>query len=117
MVGPRGPRDFEIVGTEGSIRSMNQGAGAIYRVPEQLEPRQPRWFETLIPEYPKQETTLTCLEDLVDSHENGRDPRGGPIEVAHNLTEACLAVAESHRQGGAWVDLPMANRSLYVFHV
>ena len=114
---PAGPRDFEIIGTEGSIRSLNQGTGAIYRVPENLEPREPRWFETLIPEYPKQEATLTCLEDLVDSHESGRSPRGGPIKVAHNLTEACLAVAESHRQGGAWVDLPMANRSLYVFHV
>ena len=114
---PAGPRDFEIIGTEGSIRSLNQGTGAIYRVPENLEPREPRWFETLIPGYPKQEATLTCLEDLVDSHESGRSPRGGPIKVAHNLTEACLAVAESHRQGGAWVDLPMANRSLYVFHV
>ena len=114
---PAGPRDFEIIGTEGSIRSLNQGTGAIYRVPENLEPREPRWFETLIPEYPKQEATLTCLEDLVDSHENGRAPRSGAIEVVHNLTEACLAVAESHRQGGAWVDLPVANRSLYVFHV
>ncbi len=114
---PAGPRDFEIVGTEGSIRSLNQGSGAIYRVPERLEPREPRWFETLIPEYPKREPTLTCLEDLVDAYESGRAPRGGPVEVAHNLTEACLAIAESHRQGGAWVDLPMANRDLYVFHV
>ena len=29
---PAGPRDFEIIGTEGSIRSLNQGTGAIYRV-------------------------------------------------------------------------------------
>ena len=74
---PAGPRDFEIIGTEGSIRSLNQGTGAIYRPPEQLEPREPRWFDTLIPDYPTQETTLTCLEDLIDSHEAGRAPRGG----------------------------------------
>lgn len=114
---PAGPRDFEVFGTEGSIRLMNQGAGAICRVPEQLGRREPRWFDTLIPEYPTQETTQTCLENLVDSHENGYTPRGGPIEVAHNLTEECLAVIESHRQGGAWVDLPMGNRGLYVFNV
>ena len=83
----------------------------------QLKAGHIKFFETLIPEYPKQEATLTCLEDLVDSYEKGRAPRGGPIEVAHNLTEACLAVAESHRQDGAWVDLPMVNRGLYVFHV
>ena len=67
----------------------------------QLKAGHIKFFETLIPEYPKQEATLTCLEDLVDSYENGRAPRGGPIEVAHNLTEACLAVAriggETHR--------------------
>ena len=114
---PAGPRDFEIIGTEGSIRSLNQGTGAISRAPEQLEPRDPHWFETLIPEYPKQEATLTCLEDLLHAHETNNTPRGGPIEVTHNLTEACLAVAESHRQGGLWIDLPMENRDLYVFHV
>ena len=46
----------------------------------QLKAGHLEFFETLIPEYPKQEATLTCLEDLVDSYENGRAPRGGPIE-------------------------------------
>jgi hypothetical protein len=39
------------------------------------------------------------------------------VDVTHQTTEACLAVAESHTKGGAWVELPMENRELYVFHV
>ena len=35
----------------------------------QLKAGHIKFFETLIPEYPKQEATLTCLEDLVDSYE------------------------------------------------
>ena len=119
---PAGPRDFEIIGTEGSIRSLNQGAGAIYREPESVDPSQMtsghiKFLEIPTIENPTKQSTFTCIEDLVDAYESGRAPRGGPIGVAHNLTEACLAVAESHRQGGAWVDLPMSNRSMYVFHV
>ena len=35
----------------------------------------------------------------------------------HEITEACIGIAESHAQGGIWLDLPLANRDLYVFHV
>ena len=59
---------------------------------------------------------VTCLEDLVEAHESGRQSIGN-IEVTHPITEACITVAESHRQGGRWIDLPMQNRDLYVFHV
>ena len=31
--------------------------------------------------------------------------------------EACFAIAESHRQNGAWVDLPLTDRDLYIHHV
>jgi predicted dehydrogenase len=113
---PAGPRDFEIIGSEGSVRSMNQGLGAVLRGPESRDSSEPSRTETLTPETPSKMTTVVCLEDLLDAHESGRKTRGD-VTVAHNLTEACLAVAESHRLGGAWVELPMENRDLYVFHV
>jgi predicted dehydrogenase len=113
---PAGPRDFEIVGTEGSVRSMDQGLGAMLRGPESRDSSEPRRTKTLTPDTPSKMTTVVCLEDLLDAHESGRKTRGD-VTVAHNLTEACLAVTESHRLGGAWVDLPMENRDLYVFHV
>tara|TARA_B100000686_G_C16715187_1_gene931540 strand:- start:364 stop:1428 length:1065 start_codon:yes stop_codon:yes gene_type:complete len=114
---PAGPRDFEIIGTEGTIRAMNQGTGAIYRKSDTYDVTGTGWFETRLPDYPQQEPTLTCMEDLVESYETGKTPISGKIDVIHNLTEACLAVAESHRNGGSWIDLPMSNRELYVFHV
>jgi hypothetical protein len=59
---------------------------------------------------------VTCLEDLVDAYETHR-PALGHVALTHHITEACLAIAESHRQGGKWIELPMQNRELYVFHV
>jgi len=59
---------------------------------------------------------VACLEDLVESHESGR-PSKANVEVSHRVAEALLTVPESHRQGGAWIQLPVKNRDLYVFHV
>ena len=39
------------------------------------------------------------------------------IESSPRVAAGLLAVAESHRQGGAWIQFPVANRDLYVFHV
>ncbi|MBC8232413.1 hypothetical protein H8E77_22930, partial [bacterium] len=69
--------------------------------------------------YPSFETrsaTVVCLEDLVKAVEENR-PTLGNVEVTHQATELCLAVAESHRQGGVRVKLPLENRDLYVWHV
>ena len=68
------------------------------------------------PDIDDMNNTVACLEDLVDAHEGSRQAHGD-IEVTHHVTEACIAVAESHLQGGAWIDLPVANRDMYIFHV
>ena len=57
-----------------------------------------------------------CLEDLVEAYETGL-PSLGNVDIAHEVTEACIAVAESHRRGGVWVSLPLEKRNLYIFHV
>ena len=46
-----------------------------------------------------------------------KKPSKSNIESSHRVAEALLAVAESYRQGRAWIQLPVANRDLYVFHV
>jgi hypothetical protein len=56
-----------------------------------------------------------CLEDLVGAFEEKR-PTLGNVQICHHLTEVCLAIAESHRQGRR-ITLPLENRDLYVFHV
>ena len=44
-----GPRDFEIIGTEGSIRAMNSATGTVLRKPEERGRTDPSFFETLLP--------------------------------------------------------------------
>ena len=61
-------------------------------------------------------SVVYLLEDLVNSYESGK-PTLGNVEITHQTTETCLAVAESHMKGGIWIELPMQERDLYVFHV
>ncbi|MBM4437400.1 MAG: Gfo/Idh/MocA family oxidoreductase [Actinobacteria bacterium] len=112
---PAGTVELEVVGTEGTIRSLNNGSGLALRNGGAGAGRRSVWHAVDVPPVPPKSMVMTCLDDLVDAYESGRPTRGA-IAIAHNNTEACLAVAESHREGGAWIDLPMANRDLYVFH-
>ena len=111
---PAGNWQFEVLGTEGMVRSLDNGAGAVMR--RQDGEDRYGWEECELPKLPPRSATVSCLEDLVDAFENSR-PTRGHVDVTHHITEATLAVAESHRQGGSWVDLPIADRDLYVFHV
>ena len=108
--------EFEVIGMEGSVRSLNNGAGATLRKAVSSQGRRPGWEDAALPQIEPRSTVVSCLEDLVEAHESGRQSRGH-IDVTHHITEACLAVAESHRQGGAWVELPIQDRDLYIFHV
>lgn len=112
--------EYEIIGTEGTIRSLNNGAGAsLRRVPQgHGDDRGGRknWEEAPFEFVTPKSTVVSCLEDLVDAYETGRKSLGH-VEIAHHITEACIAVAESHRRGGAWVDLALADRDLYIWHV
>jgi predicted dehydrogenase len=105
--------EFEVIGTEGTVRSLNNGAGASLRLAGQ---NGSGWQEVELPPVEPASTVVCCLEDLVHAHESSASSRGH-IEVTHHITEACLAVAESHRRGGGWLELPGVDRDLYVFHV
>lgn len=113
---PAGGRECEVVGTEGTIRSMSDGAAVSIRKKNSADEWPLQWEGSSFPEASRVSNVVFCLEDLVDAYESGR-PSVGNIEITHNITEACISVAESHHQGGAWVELPMQNRDLYVFHV
>ncbi len=109
---PGGYWEFEVLGSEGSIRSLNNGAGALLRKPSGKRGWQEEPFGAVEPKSP----VVQCLEDLVVAYESGR-PSTGNAEVTHHITEACIGVAESHLRGGAWVELPLTERDLYIFHV
>jgi len=105
--------DFEIWGTNGSIKSNDNGTGWVIRKPSS----QKRGMATEIsfPEVEGPSATVYCLLDLINAYEEGRQPIGN-IEVTHRATEICLAIAESHIQGKR-VNLPIRNRDLYILHV
>jgi len=109
--------EFEIIGSEGIIRSQNNGASVSYRIDQGgKQGKRNLWEETSIDFVTPKSTVVSCLEDLVESYEAG-NPSRGHIDVTHHITEACIAVAESHNQGGTWVDLPLNGRDLYIWHV
>ena len=109
---PAGGWEFEILGTQGSVRVLSNGDGILLRKSSDQKGR--HWVETPVPATAPHSATQFCLEDLVDALEEGRQPLGH-IEVTHHLTEACLAIAESHRLQQR-VTLPLQNRDLYIFH-
>jgi len=109
---PAGYWEFEIFGSEGSIRSLNNGGGALLRKPNGKAGWQEVPFEFVTPKSP----VVQCLEDLVEAYE-GKKLSTGHVELTHHITEACIGVGESHLRGGAWVELPLAERDLYIFHV
>ncbi len=110
---PAGGWEFEILGTRGSVRVMENGGRIILR--QAQDPRGRVMQDVDVPQPESHSTTQFCLEDLVAAHEEGR-PTLGNIEVTHHLTEVCLALAESHRRKER-LTLPLENRALYVFHV
>ncbi|MBI4552068.1 MAG: Gfo/Idh/MocA family oxidoreductase [Candidatus Latescibacteria bacterium] len=113
---PAGNWDFEVFGTDGTIRAVDNGITWGLRKATKLAGKYTVYQDVPYPPVERRSATLACLEDLIDAVETGRPPLGN-IDVTHRATELCFAVAESHRLGGARVTLPLANRDLYVWHV
>ena len=117
---PAGPLEVEVLGTEGAIRVLNDNSGMTLRKATATGSRGRPWEDSPAPSVEPRSAVgngiVTCLEDLVDAYESKR-PALADAKQSHHMTEACIAVAESHQRGGAWVQLPMENRDLYVFHV
>lgn len=110
---PGGAWEFEVLGTSGSVRVLSNGKEVVMR--KAPAERRGSWETVPVPAIPAHSATQFCLEDLVDAYEAGR-PSLGNVELTHHLTEACIAVAESHRQGRR-ITLPLENRDLYIYHV
>jgi predicted dehydrogenase len=110
---PAGGWEFEVLGSRGSVRVMENGSRVTLR--QAQDPKGRIMQDVAVPQPETHSTTQFCLEDLVAAYEERR-PTLGNIEVTHHLTEVCLALAESHRRNER-ITLPLENRSLYVFHV
>jgi predicted dehydrogenase len=107
-----GPWEFEVMGSLGTVRVLNNGGGV--RLRKGTPENRYAFADVEVPQLPQHSNTQFCLEDLVEAYEEKR-PTLGPVQVAHHLTEVCLAIAESHRQGRR-IQMPLENRDLYIFH-
>ena len=113
---PAGPFEFELIGDRGAVRILDNGAATTLRQAEADAPRRARLEPVEPVSVAPASPVVAILEDLVSAHETGGTTLGN-VELTHQITEACFAVVESHRRGGAWVDLPLEQRDTYVFHV
>ena len=107
--------EAEVFGTEGAVKWTIGEERVTFRRAVPSERGYPRWEAAPADAVKPRSAVMACLEDLVEAHETGRPPLGG-VEIAHQATEACLAIVESHRRDGAWIPMPLQNRDLYVPH-
>ena len=112
---PTGPApwEFDLIGTEGRVRSLAQG----------LEREYTRWVPGGLRKQGVPGTSpfplpvnihgmgLAVIEDLVQAVETGASTRCSAEDGRKSL-EIAIALRESHRQGYRRVDLPLADRSL-----
>ena len=109
------PWEFDLIGTEGRVRSLAQGLDREYYrwAPGGLRnqgvpARAPFPLPTSIPSM-----GLAAIDDLVRCIESGAQPRCS-AEDGRKALEIAIALRESHRRGGRRVDLPLADRSLRI---
>ena len=57
--------------------------------------------------------TINIIRDMIHSMETGKSTRGN-IDVTMNSVEVQFALAHSHLDGGTRVEIPVADRSLYI---
>ena len=107
------PWEFDLIGTEGRVRSMAEGLerefsrwGVGGPRGRPIPAQSPFPLPTNI-----QGMGLTVIEDLVQAVETG-DPTACTADDGRKALEIALAMRESHRQGFRRVDLPLEDRSL-----
>ena len=117
---PTGPAfwEFDVIGSEGRVRLVNNNAGVEYTImaPEPHSGRRvplqaPFPWPTVI-----EGTGVTVVRDLMHAMESGDAPRCSG-EDGRAALEIAVALRESHRRGGVKVMLPLQDRELGILSV
>jgi predicted dehydrogenase len=111
LVTPRSG-DIEVICENGTLTAYNDGLEWHLRRREPIDPRGRTALVTVPYTEPVIASSTLCLiEDLVHALDTGEPTRGGP-RISLASTELIFALIESHRQGGAKIDLPLQERTL-----
>jgi predicted dehydrogenase len=106
--------EFEVIGSSGAVRVMNNGIDFQLRKTTQMD--EGRWKRIGVvpfPPFERRSPTVRCIEDLIGAIETGGTTRGN-VRVARAGTEIALGILTSHKKGGGRVPLPLESRSLYM---
>lgn len=106
--------EFEVIGSAGTARSMNNGID--YQLRKTTAMDGGKWKRVGIvpfPTFERRSPTVRCIEDLLQAVETSGNTRGN-VRVARAGTEIAFGLLSSHQQGGARVPLPLKDRSLYM---
>ena len=111
LVTPRGG-DIEVICENGTLTAYDDGLEWHLRRREPIDPQGRTGLLTApYTEPPIASSTLALIEDLVHSLDTGEPSRGGP-HISLASTELIFALIESHRHGGARIELPVQERNL-----
>ncbi len=120
---PGRSEEYEVIGSEGSVRIQNGGLEINVRRagpssglhPMTGLPVPGNWQNINSPSVELTSSVIWLMEDLIQAYETG-EPTRSNVDLSHHITEACFAIAESHRNGGVWLELPLLERELYIVH-
>jgi predicted dehydrogenase len=101
--------EFEVSGTKGKIRTMNNGFECQLRKIGKRNLLE----EVPFPDFPIESGMVNCIKDIIEAIETGRQTKGN-IQLARRSQEMIIGFVESHRLSGARVPFPLENRSLYI---
>lgn len=105
-----GGTEFEVSGTEGKLRALDDGLRISLRRQKQTHhPHEDKPF----PDKKIESGTPRGVRDIAEAIEEGRETLG-TIQLARASQEMLMGFIDSHRLGGARVSIPMENRELYV---
>jgi predicted dehydrogenase len=105
LTSPQAAR-HEAILERATITAPNDGRFEVTPVGGEAE-ESPRQLLDFIPASP----TLRLIEDLVHSLDTGEPTRGG-VRVAEANTQIIFGLIESHRRGGARVEMPLTGNTL-----
>jgi len=108
--------EFEIIGSEGTIRTTNNGLRWYLRKSEPIEGYTHHRELNIrqFPYYPEESPTVRLIRDLVQAVRTDSETAQGP-RIARTSAEIAFGIIESHRRDGARVSLPLQNREFWMF--
>ena len=102
--------EFAAFGSDGAVAVENNGVDFAWRRRTTIcDGRYSEFRPAEFPPYPRESPTVRLIGDLVQALDTDGETRQG-IRRAVNTLEIAFGIVESHRQGGARVPLPLANR-------